>query len=65
MFGKSVAVFYGLLTILGLIPATKTLFGFVPIYGHDIWLHGGSALIAAYFGFIAREPDGAPAPSSL
>jgi hypothetical protein len=59
-YGKALAVFYGLLAILGLIPsvATKTMFGLVPIYGHDIWLHAGSALIAAYFGFVAREDDG-------
>jgi hypothetical protein len=52
---------YGLLAILGLIPGTNTLFGLVPIYGHDVWLHALSALIAAYFGFVARESDGLPA----
>jgi hypothetical protein len=60
MFGKGLAVLYGLLAILGLIPATNTMFGLVPIYGHDVWLHAGTALIAAYFGFIARESDGRP-----
>lgn len=60
LFGKGLAVIYGLLTILGLIPATNTLFGLVPIYGHDIWLHALSALVAAYFGFVARESDGLP-----
>ena len=61
LFGKGLAIFYGLLVILGLIPATNTLFGLVPIYGHDVWLHALSALIAAYFGFVARESDGLPA----
>jgi hypothetical protein len=61
MFGKGLAVFYGLLAILGLIPATNTMFGLVPLYGNDVWLHAGTALIAAYFGFVARESDGAPA----
>jgi uncharacterized membrane protein YtjA (UPF0391 family) len=56
-FGKGLAVLYGLLAILGLIPATNTMFGLVPIYGNDVWLHGGTALIAAYFGFVARESD--------
>jgi hypothetical protein len=59
-FGQGLAVFYGLLTILGLIPFANTTFGLVPIYGHDVWLHAASALIAAYFGFIAREGDGLP-----
>ncbi len=60
VFWRSLAVIYGLLAILGLIPATNTMFGLVPLYGHDVWLHAGTALIAAYFGFIARadgEPD--------
>ena len=56
-FGKGLAVLYGLLAILGLIPATNTMFGLVPIYGHDVWLHALSALIAAYFGWFAREGD--------
>ncbi len=52
VYGKGVAVIYGLLTLLGLIPATNTTFGLVPIYGNDVWLHAGLALVAAYFGFI-------------
>jgi hypothetical protein len=44
-----------LLAILGLIPATNTMFGLVPIYGNDVWLHAGTALIAAYFGFVGAE----------
>ena len=46
-----VAVSYGLLTIMGLIPATQTTFGLVPIWGNDVWLHAALALGAAYFGF--------------
>ncbi len=56
-FGRGLAVFYGLLAILGLIPATNTLFGLVPIHDHDVWLHAGSALIAAYFGFLAKADE--------
>lgn len=61
LFAQGLAIFYGLLAILGLIPATNTLFGLVPLYGHDVWLHAGTALIAAYFGFVARNSDGLPA----
>lgn len=46
-----VAVSYGLLTIMGLIPATQTTFGLVPIWGNDVWFHAALALVAAYFGF--------------
>ncbi|MDQ4119927.1 MAG: DUF4383 domain-containing protein [Acidobacteriota bacterium] len=61
VYAQGLAIIYGLLTILGLIPATDTLFGLAPIYGHDVWLHAGTALIAAYFGFVARNSDGLPA----
>jgi fumarate reductase subunit D len=54
-YARVVAVAYALLTILGVIPATNTTFGLVPIYGHDIWLHALLATIAAYFGFAYRE----------
>lgn len=55
LFGRGLAILYGLLTILGLIPATYTLFGIAPIFGHDVWLHALSAVIAGYFGFIAKD----------
>lgn len=52
VYAQIVAVSYGLLVVLGLIPATNTLFGLVPIYGADVWLHLVLGLIAAYFGFM-------------
>jgi hypothetical protein len=56
-YARSLAVFYGGLAVLGLLPGANTLFGLVPIYGHDIWLHAGTALLAAWFGW--RAPIGA------
>ena len=55
-FARGLAIVYGL---LGLIPGTDTLFGLVPIQGHDVWLHALSAAVAAYFGFgpPARAAD--------
>jgi hypothetical protein len=55
LYARAVAVIYALLTVLGVIPATNTAFGLVPIYGHDVWLHGVLAVVAAYFGFIRKE----------
>jgi len=52
IYAQIVAVSYGLLVILGLVPATNTLFGLVPIYGADVWLHLVLGLVAAYFGFM-------------
>lgn len=55
-YSKSLAIFYGVLAIMGLFPILKTTFGLIPIFGNDIWLHALTALIAAYYGFIARRP---------
>ena len=52
-FAMSLAVSYGLLAVLGLLPQAHTLFGFVPLFGHDVWLHALTAVISSYFGFLA------------
>lgn len=52
-YSRAIAVFYGLFAVLGLIPYTNTLFGTVPIFGSDVLLHGLSAAIAFYYGFLA------------
>jgi hypothetical protein len=57
-YARGLAFFYGALAVLGLLPGPNTLFGLVPIYSHDIWLHAATALAAAWFGF--RAPIGAP-----
>jgi len=53
VFATSVAVIYALLAVMGMFPALHTLFGFVPIFGHDVWLHAITAVVAGYFGFLA------------
>lgn len=60
LYGRGLTIFYGLLAVLGLFPATNTLFGLVPIHGNDVWLHAGSALVAAYFGFLAAPDPASP-----
>jgi len=52
-FARGLTIVYVILAIAGLIPGLNTLFGLAPLYSHDIWLHAGSALIAAYFGWMA------------
>ena len=54
-FARGLAIFYGLLTIMGLLPidALRTTFGLIPIHGADVLLHALTALVAAYFGFMA------------
>lgn len=56
LYSGGLAIFYGLLTIMGLIPATQATLGLIPIFGNNVWLHAVTAAIATYFGFIAT-PD--------
>jgi hypothetical protein len=51
VFARSLAIFYGVLAVMGLIPGMNTLFGMLPMHGHDVWLHAGTAVVAAYFGW--------------
>ena len=43
---------YAVLAVAGLIPGLRTMFGLVPLFGHDVWLHVALAAPAAYFGFV-------------
>jgi len=58
VYFRSVAVIYALLAVMGLIAAANlhTTFGLIPLYGNDVWLHGLLAAVAAYFGFVYRDP---------
>jgi hypothetical protein len=60
-YARSVAVIYAIFAIMGLIPGLDTVFGLVPLHGHDVWLHAVLAAVAAYFGFAWRE-TAAPTP---
>jgi len=51
-FARGLAIFYGALTIMGLIPLLNTTFGLIPIFSHDIWLHALSAAAASYVAFV-------------
>jgi len=53
-YARALAWLFGGLALLGLVPAANTVFGLMPIYGHDVWLHGGTAVLAAYFGWRHR-----------
>ena len=51
VYARSLAMLYGVLAVAGLIPGLNTMFGFIPLHGHDVWLHAGTAAVAAYFGW--------------
>jgi hypothetical protein len=65
LYPRTLAVIYGVLTVMGFIPQLNTLFGLLPIHGHDVWLHGATAAIAAYFGWrteVVVERRAGPEP---
>jgi hypothetical protein len=45
----AVALFYGTLCLAGLVPGLDAMYGTLPIHGPDVWLHGTTAVLAAYF----------------
>lgn len=59
---RSLAAIYGVLAIMGLIPGFNTLFGLLPLHGHDVWLHAVTALLAAYAGFAVTSSERVPGP---
>jgi len=52
-FSRGLTIIYGIFAVMGLIPVLNTVFGLVPLHSHDIWLHAGTAAVAAYFGWGA------------
>ena len=61
MYFRGVAIIYAVLTVMGFIPPLNTTFGFIPLYGNDIWLHALLAIVAAYFGWMNRDSAGTTA----
>jgi hypothetical protein len=53
-FARGLAILYGALALLGMFPVLNTAMGMIPIHGNDVWLHGITAALAAYFGW--RQP---------
>lgn len=54
-FARGLTWFYGLLAVMGVIPPLSMTFGLIPLHGWDVWLHGGTAAIAAYYGYGKRS----------
>lgn len=57
LYCRSLAIFYGLLTAMGMIPVLDTVFDLIPVFSHDVWLHALTAFAAAYFGWAVDEDD--------
>jgi hypothetical protein len=56
-FARALALIGSVLAVMGLVPGANTLFGLMPLYGHDIWLHAGTAAAATYFAFHPALAD--------
>lgn len=54
-YARGVAIIYAVLMVAGLVPGLDTMFGLVPLFGNDVWLHALLAAVAAYFGFVHRD----------
>lgn len=50
-YARALAAICGALAALGIYATANVPLALVPVRGHDIWLHGLSALLGAYFGF--------------
>lgn len=50
-YSRIVFVVMGIAALLGLFPATNTLYGYWPLFGGEVLLHGVFAVLGAYFGF--------------
>ncbi len=48
---------YLLVAILGMIPITNTIFGIAPVYGWDVALHLGTAIVAWFAGYGRLSVD--------
>jgi hypothetical protein len=51
-YARTIAVVSGLFAVAGLVPAFDTVFGLMPVYGNDVWLHAIAAIAAAFAGWI-------------
>jgi hypothetical protein len=50
-FSRLVFFVMGAGAILGAIPQTQTFFGYWPLFGAEVWVHGIFAVLGAYFGY--------------
>ena len=58
-YARALAILYAILGVMGLIDAgnLNTTFDLIPLFGNDVWLHLGTAAVAAYFG-LGPVPTG-------
>ncbi len=61
-YSRVVFFVMGPAALLGAISQTNTFFGYWPLYGNEVLMHGLFALLGGYFGFVkSRIEEPAPA----
>ena len=65
VFSRVLFWIMGALSILGLFPQTNTLFGYWPLFGFEIIVHGIFALLGGYYGYIAENEERFHSPHRL
>jgi hypothetical protein len=55
VYSRGLAILFGALTVMGLVPGFNTTFGLIPIFGADVALHAVTALVGVYFGWFVAE----------
>jgi hypothetical protein len=55
LYNRGFAISYILIAVMGILPAAKTTFGIMPIFGNNVWLNALSGVIAGYYGFFGKE----------
>lgn len=57
LFNRFFAISYLAISLMGLLPLTRTSFGVVPLFGNNVWFNALTALIAGYFGFAVPQSE--------
>ncbi|MBL8132478.1 MAG: DUF4383 domain-containing protein [Anaerolineae bacterium] len=54
LYCRALAITLAIFVMMGVLPALSTTFGLLPLFGHDIWLHGLEAAVAFYLGYVYK-----------
>lgn len=50
-YARITAALFFIIALMGLVPGLNTFFGYMPVYGNDVWLNLLTAATAGYFGY--------------
>jgi hypothetical protein len=66
VYARTITVIMAVLAVFGLVAGFDTLFGLVPLYSNDVWLHAVFAVVGAYFGWApVRQVSTAGEPTTI